>query len=253
MPARGAISGTTYNEAEIFDNYRYTAMRSEPLLSANDEIVIPVRNQTRPHFRRLGNPSFGARLGRDENDPTHDNCVNYLLDELTSSASIILSIYVFDAEGNHNRQVIFATLPGSTYRWFKEADARVAFHDGSFIQPDIGGRDVGKFFPRSSSPNILIEVVRTHAPDLETFKKLHELSLANTIVVFYFIASNKSSGKLNNIPVNENAFEIRISHYMLNGDVYRNDTLVYARDKSDIDAWYHQLSKSYFSVAKIKA
>jgi hypothetical protein len=253
MPALGVISGTTYNEADINDPVKYPAMRSEPLLSVDDEIVIPVRNQAHPHFRRLGSPSFGTRLGLSEINPIHNQCVDDLLTKLNAATSVILSVYVFDDDRNFYRQSIFSTLPGSKYSWFKEADARVAFCDGTYIQPDIGGRDPGKFFPRSSSPTIVIEVVRTHAPELETFKKLYKLSLANTIVVFYFISDDKTYGKLNHIPLNPNAFEVRISHYMLNGEVYRHDKAVFLRNGLPLDAWYHQLYVSYFSAAQAKA
>jgi hypothetical protein len=253
MPALGVISGTTYNEAEIFDPVKYPAMRNEPLLSANDEVVIPVRNQLRPHFRRLGGPSFGTRLGRTENNPIHNQCVDDLLKKLNTATSVILSVYVFDDRGSYHSQPLFSTLPGSKYSWFKEADARVAFCDGTYIQPDIGGRDPGKFFPRSSSPTILIEVVRTHYPELETFKKLHELSLANTIVAFYFIPKDKTYSKLNHTPSNPSAFELRVSHYMLNGEVYRHDKVVSLRNGLSLDEWYHQLYADYFSAAQAKA
>ncbi|EBI5269569.1 hypothetical protein DPG66_20265, partial [Salmonella enterica] len=81
MP-RGLISGRDYSECDIFDHTLYPRMREEPLLNEDDCIVVPVRNEITPHFRRVGNPSFGKRLGRAEDNPTHDNCVNYLYDEL---------------------------------------------------------------------------------------------------------------------------------------------------------------------------
>ncbi|MBH3442321.1 hypothetical protein I5L59_01845 [Pseudomonas moraviensis] len=253
MPALGAISGTTYGETEILNPAKYAAMQNEPLLSANDEVVIPVRNQVRPHFRRLGGSSFGSRLGRGESNPTHNKCVDDLFASLNSAVSVVLSVYVFNNTGQYHQQPIFSTLPGAKYAWFKEADARVGFCDGTYIQPDIGGRDTAKFFPRSSSPTILIEVVRTHSPELDTFKKLYELSLANTIVVFYFIADGQSFSKLNHLPTNPRAFEIRMSRYLLNGEVYINDKVVYQRGSLSLDAWYLHLSLKYFQAAQSMA
>ncbi|MBW6642256.1 hypothetical protein KXT57_24445, partial [Salmonella enterica subsp. enterica serovar Weltevreden] len=55
--------------------------------------------------------------------------------------------------------VIFSPLKDSDFGWYKEKDARIAFHEDSYIQPDIGGRDRNKFFPRSAYPNIIIEVI----------------------------------------------------------------------------------------------
>lgn len=250
MAVHGGVSGGTYKEEDIFDDAKYLKMRSEPLVNDDDEIVIPVRNKNRPHFRRLGKPSFGSRIGRGENNSTHDTCVNFLFDGLSSAKHIDISIYIFDENGKHQRQVIFSTLAGTKYCWFKEADARIAFRDGTYIQPDLGGRDVSKFFPRSNSPTILIEVIRTHAPELETFKKLYELSLANTMVVFYFVAEDKKISKLNNVPARSDAFEMRISHYMLNGDMYIGENVRYALDGRDIDEWHLMLSVSYFSKAR---
>ncbi|EDD2605367.1 hypothetical protein GA538_23825, partial [Salmonella enterica] len=106
MP-RGLISGRDYSECDIFDHSLYPRMKEEPLLNDDDCIVVPVRNEIAPHFRRVGNPSFGKRLGRAEDNPTHDNCVNYLYDELNNKniEAVKFSTYVFAADRTYEEQV----------------------------------------------------------------------------------------------------------------------------------------------------
>jgi hypothetical protein len=179
--ARGLISGREYFEKDIFDPTIYPRMKEEPLLDDDDCIVVPVRNEKAPHYRRVGSPSFGRMIGRAENNPTHDCCVEFILKELTSSKveHIKFSTNRFSKNGTYEGQVIFSPLSDSDYKWYMEKDSRIAFQEGTYIQPDISGRDANKFFPRAAYPNVIIEVVRTHSPELETFKKLFELSKTN--------------------------------------------------------------------------
>lgn len=255
MP-RGLISGRDYTEYDIFDPTLYPRMKEEPLLNEDDCIVVPVRNENAPHFRRVGNPSFGKRLGRAENNPTHDDCVNYLYDELNNENIEVVkfSTYVFAEDGKYEEQVIFSPLNDSDFQWYKEQDARIAFYEGSYIQPDIGGRDRNKFFPRSAYPNIIIEVVRTHIPDKNTFQKLFELSKTNHHVYFYFINEGRRSSKLNNLYVKNNVLKIRVSHYLIGGQLYKNGNSYSPQGEEEtFEDWYQYLENSYFINAMEKA
>lgn len=253
MP-RGLISGRNYSECDIFNQALYPRMREEPLLDNDDCIVVPVRNNEHPHFRRIGNASFDKILGKAENNPTHDDCVTYLHNQLMSHGSkkIKFCTYVFE-NGKKEEQVVFSPLNDSNYTWYKEADARIAFHDKFYIQPDIGGRDVNKFFPRSSYPNVIIEVVRTHSPDKDTFQKLLEISKTNYHVYFYFIGEGKRASVLNNTSVSENEIKIRLSHYLIGGEIYKNGKPYAAqKDNESFEKWYDYLKNSYFTNAMEK-
>ncbi|MNJ17285.1 hypothetical protein D3C77_115620 [compost metagenome] len=217
MAVTGSISGNEYTEHDIFTGL-YPRIKEEPLFNGDDELVVPVRNSSRPHFRRVGRASFGRQVGRGENNPTHNACVDRIFRNLSEpERPIRLTTYVFAPNAPHSEQVFFAPGVASDYRWFKEADARIAFDDGTYIQPDLAGRDANRFFPRASCPNIIIEVVRTHVPEAATFQRLYELSLANTIVVFYFIAEDKAGGILNHMTATDDLFTLRVSHYMIGG------------------------------------
>ncbi|WP_332526115.1 hypothetical protein [Pseudomonas sp.] len=215
-----------------------------------DELVIPVRKAGGPHFRRIGRPSFGTRVGAREKDPTHDQCVRVLCDHLSSkdTAKVSISIYVFDENRKIEEQVIFSTLAGSDYRWFMESTARVGFHDDKYIQPDLSGRDANKFFPTSSSPNVIIEVIRTHIPELETFRRLQELSKTNTLVVFYFIDQRESGSKINNRRLDGDHLTLRVSRYMVGGELYVNGAPVNAKQPNEsFEDWYGYLSNTFFN------
>ncbi|WP_200882991.1 hypothetical protein [Cellvibrio mixtus] len=250
----GIISGQRYFEEDIFNPIIYPKMKDEPLLNNDDCLVVPVRNERTPHFRRIGNPSFIKRLGRDENNPTHDKCVRSLFDKLTSPEidRIQFSTYIFGE--NREEQVIFKTIDDSKYIWFMENDCRTAFGDETYIKPDLAGRDSTRFFPRSAYPNIIIEVVRTHIPSPETFQKLFELSLCNHQIYFYFIAEGKESSKVNHVKTEEKILTIRVSHYLIGGKVFKNgEEYSPKRDSETIAEWYNHLKNSYFIKAKENA
>lgn len=252
MP-RGLISGREYTEDDIFDPTLYPRMKEEPLLNDDDCIVVPVRNENTPHYRRVGSPSFGRRLEREENNPTHNDCVNYLHDKLVNPeiAVVKFSTNVFGENRYYEEQVIFSSLSDSDYKWFKEADARIAFHESTYIQPDIAGRDTNKFFPRSAYPNVIIEVVRTHHPDLDTFKKLFELSNTNHHIYFYFIGEGRSSSKFNSLSVAADVLKIRVSHYLIGGTLYKNGSPYAPKGENEtFEHWYQYLENSYFTTAR---
>ncbi|MGY1917410.1 hypothetical protein ACW9IF_00640 [Pseudomonas tolaasii] len=239
-----------FQEEDITDKALYPRMREEPLLNAADELVIPVRKTGRPHFRRIGRPSFGSRLGRAENNPTHDACVKLLHNQLSSEDTkrVSVSVYVFDDEGMFEEQGIFSTLAGSDYRWFMENTARVGFHDEKYIQPDLSGRDANKFFPTSSSPNVIIEVIRTHMPEETTFARLQGLSKANTLVVFYFISDRAKGCKINNWRMEGDHTIIRVSRYMLGGNLYINGTPVAPQQQGEsFSHWYKYQTNTFFA------
>ncbi|MFY0677344.1 MAG: hypothetical protein JXR18_08680 [Neptuniibacter sp.] len=252
----GVISGRGYSEQDIFDARLYPRMKEEPLLNADDCIVVPVRNENAPHFRRVGNPSFGKRLGPEENNPTHDDCVQFLFDELTGAdvENVKFSTYVFNDNGKFEEQVVFQPLPDSEYLWFMEDDCRTAFSDETYIKPDISGRDSSKYFPRSVFPNIILEIVRTHIPDEKTFQKLVELSKCNHQVYFYFIAEGNDRSRINHFKYENRNFIIRISHYLIGGKLFKNGEEVYSRKKGEsFEKWYSYLKNSYFLKAKENA
>ncbi|MCW2293174.1 hypothetical protein M2262_003224 [Pseudomonas sp. BIGb0408] len=255
MAATGTISEEVYIEQDILNPLQYAKMKIEPLINEQDELVVPVRNLDTPHFRRIGRASFGRRIGRSEDDPTHDKCVQQIFDHLQAPGQVKTLLTYFFPVGSQSReeQVVFATGAASDYRWVKEEGARIAFHDGTYIQPDLAGRDANRFFPRASCPNIIIEVIRTHPPEANTFERLCELSLANTIVVFYFIGEERTGGLLNHMIVESGSFTLRVSHYMIGGQLYNNGLPVYDRAKySTAQLWYSMVKSSYFERAMKK-
>lgn len=248
----GIISGRDYTENDIFDPRLYPRMKEEPLLNSDDCLVVPVRNENAPHFRRIGNPSFGTRLGRDENNPTHDECVKYIFDELNDDKikDIQFSTYVFNDKKQHEEQVIFKPINSKNYSWFMEKDCRTAFSDDTYIKPDLAGRDATKFSPTSAYPNVILEIIRTHIPNQETFKKLFELSKCNYHIYFYFIAEGNNTSKINNLRNKGNTLSIRTSHYLIGGKLFKNGREYYAKGLNEsFEHWYNYLRNSYFKYA----
>ena len=253
---KGTISGREYTEEDIFDPRVYPRMKEEPLLNDDDCLVVPVRNENAPHFRRVGSPSFGTRLGRDENNPTHDECVQYIFDELNDDEidNVQFSTYVFNDNRQYEEQVIFKPIDGDNYSWFMENECRTAFSDDTYIKPDLAGRDVAKFSPTSAYPNVILEVIRTHIPDQDTFKKLFELSKCNYHIYFYFIAEGNNSSRINHLRNDGQILTIRVSHYLIGGKLFKNGQEYYSQGENEsFEHWYNYLRNSYFINARENA
>lgn len=95
---------------------------------------------------------------------------------------------------------------------------------------------------------MIIEVIRTHYPEIETFERLQKLSLANTLVVFYFIDKRASGSKINNQKLEGVHLTLRVSRYMIGGELYINGKAV-VRKKSEesFEYWYGYLTSTFFA------
>lgn len=95
MP-RGVISNREYTTEDIFSPVLYPRMKEEPLLDDDDCLVVPVRNENAPHFRRLGNPSFRNRIGRTENNQHMRLVYNiYLMNYLIKISKVLNFLHMF--------------------------------------------------------------------------------------------------------------------------------------------------------------
>ncbi len=248
MPS-GLYSGKKYEEKDIFNPIEYYAMKSEPLMDEEECLVVPVRNKSSPHFRRLTEPAIGRRLGREENNKTHDDCVNYIYNSLIDR-SFRFSTYIFEVKP-YEEQVIASSLPGSAYKWFVESKARIRFADGTYIQPDLAGRDTSLFSPTSANPSIIIEVIRTHEPELCTFQKLYDLSKVGYQIYLYFIAEGQIESRLNRLRTIGNETTVRTSYYLLDGVLHNNGKPLKSMEEfGTFEAWYNYLLNIYFIKSK---
>lgn len=222
MLAVGKISGKQYKEEEIFTPL-YLQMIAEPLHALNEpeRIVIPVRRNGAPHFRDLSKGAKEQIVDRRENDSSHETCIDNLM-LLLKSRRIKLGTNVF-VEGEICAQIFFTAPTSPGYEWWRAAgECRIPVGEGKIIIPDICGRNPKLFAPSQESRSIIIEVVRTHSPEMETYFNLLELSSRNHIVIFYFIPVDKKSSKFNRYSFDEEYLTIMPAFYMLDGQFYTN-------------------------------
>lgn len=233
-------------------------MKAEPLMNEDGALVVPVRNKNRPHFRRLGDASFRTRIGATESDPTHKKVVSWLRRKLQENKLKIIT-RVFDEDtqratgegANYEEQVILLLEEPARYRWFTESECRVAFDGGSYIVPDIAGRDTTVFFPSVGRESVIVEVIQTHYPDCDTFFRLLSLSSLGHIVVLYFVAPDKWDSTYNRCRIDDEAgtMELRPAYYLAQGHVFKNGR-EWSRGAGQSDKdWYAYLETSYFRGA----
>jgi hypothetical protein len=188
--AKDVETGKAFQANEIADDHVYAQMRLCVLVDGGETIVVPVRRTDAWHFRRLGGQQKFTACKRASTTVEHGKAVAGLLDRLTEAKGDLRFVtYVFE-HGNQGangkeEQPIFKVLSKSEYRWYGENQIR--FDDGKYIQPDISGRDIAKMGPGSANPGVIIEVIDTHPPEMETFEKLMSLSRSGYAVFFFLL------------------------------------------------------------------
>jgi hypothetical protein len=209
---------------------RFTGPNAIPLHDVSYDPVVPIPTHVRDgsivraHFRLKGARS-GDRVGRGEPDnETHEGVIQELLDALNAADSqITFTTTVFGDENAHLE--IWRCPKGSTYQWVREPETRQWFERKKYIQPDLCGFDVSR---RSAGPNnksIVVEVIRTHEPELETWGRLVELSQTNHLVMFYFCHPERTGNWLGRMdaahPQTNQPLRLRTELYLLDGVFYK--------------------------------
>ena len=149
----------------------------------------------------------------------------------------------------HEEQVIFFSSDAAQYRWFSENECRVAFEGGSFIAPDIAGRDLTVFSPSAGHETVIVEVIQTHYPDQETFFRLLSLSSVGHLVIFHFVASGKWTSKFNRCDIEDGVIKLRPAYYLAQGHVFKNGREWNKPDNQSDEQWYSYLESTYFKHA----
>lgn len=76
----------------------------------------------------------------------------------------------------------------------------------------------------------------------------------NHHIYFYFIAENKRTSRLNHVKIEENILKIRLSHYMIGGQVFKNGKPYASKQENEtFEQWYNYLENSFFTLSKEKA
>lgn len=261
MPAIASISRKRYTEHEILKPECYAQMRTERLTSeGSDEPVIPVRNKESPHFRRIGESVYAELIQEKERDETHQAAIRLLMDALVNRAVEIVTP-VFDENNNFDPdgQVLFGPIPAGEYHWWDDGGGtRIPVGNGRYIQPDICGRpkEPQSFWPSSSRPNIIIEVVQTHLPEEETLYELLRLSELNYLIVFFFVAPERRGTKYSRVSLSKPGHgTIRAAHYITSRQFLENGNIKGAKaplDSLEYKAWYEGQQKFLKRVMRAK-
>lgn len=248
--AYGIRTGKAFTDDQILIPDKYYEMKAESLMIDEDKLVVPVRNKVRPHFRAISKGNFVDRIGRIDPDPSHNACVEKLLVHLSDKRLRLLT-NVFPDDGTRDEQVIFEEPLDIRYLWGKEAAVRIPVGYGKYIQPDLAGRDRRQFHASNRFPSVIIEVIRTHPPDFDTFFCLLRLSTQGHIVVFHFIGPGCVDSTYNRLTTIDDTICIACAYYLNGGSVYKNsesDKWMPLSDTTD-EEWYGYLKEKYWGFA----
>lgn len=254
MPAIGQDTGTIYQEQDILDFAVHQTMSREPLYRIDqhdqetDTLVVPVRNKHSPNFRKIKGSQFTLQHERRESDPTHDACIATLVRHLSNSKLKIWSP-VFDEDGKPAKfgQAIFSQGKNH-YQWWQDGGpCRMASGEEGYIQPDICGRSKDVFFPSARQQNVVIEVINTHPPEIDTFYTLLNYSKFNHLVLFYYVAEGSDRSQYSRYELQDGTLSLRVAHYLIGGRVFRNGDEIQRWGKTD-EAWFDHLRSTYFGT-----
>ncbi len=259
------IGGKTYCSKDIDNPAELAVMTLEKLFDEDEQEVEPVRtgkDGRAAHFRVVGSLMPGQRIGRSENDPTHEKAVDLIKAKLTGNGSP----FVLATHSPYEREVviirgkaqsvmkstpIFETLPISRYSWFKECDARIWLDKKRYIQPDLMGCNSLKSSPSPTSPEIVIEVIRTHPPCSETYELLRDRTHGNCLVLFYFVAPGRISFDMNSIGLRGGTIHLRANYYLRDGMLFYRGTpaVLSPGDNQSASAQHAYICKAHFDPA----
>jgi hypothetical protein len=156
----------------------------------------------------------------------------------------------FDEDGKRNPdgQTLHAEQQFDQYVWWEDGTAcRVPVGDARYIQPDICGRSTNSLFPAAKNRSLIIEVIQTHIPEFETFFSLLDLSRYNFLVLFYFVAPQSFKTQYSQHFLTPMETKLRVSHYLLDGQVLNTGGAVVQGEWSDRE-WYTHLKATYFGT-----
>lgn len=234
--AKDVETGKTFKANEISDDNVYAQMKLCVLVDESETMVVPVRRRDALHFRRLGGQQKFTACNRAPTTVEHGKAVAGLLDRLTNAKGDLRFVtYVFEdgdqGANGKEEQPIFKVLSKSEYRWYSENQIR--FDDGKYIQPDISGRDITKMGPGSANPGVIIEVIDTHPPEMETFEKLMSLSRSGYAVFFFLLKDTRPFfaqfyNSVRNVPP---ITQIRFSCALLRGALVVNGERIFVKEK----------------------
>ena len=219
-------SDESFGPEEINDPARYACMTAHALVDENDAPLAAVRRQGAPHFRRLGKEDAVRLLPRAHRSERHTKTINDLLRALRLSGReirIFTNVWEEDGSANSSEQTLFSYRAGASFDWFTEHT--IQFDDLTRIQPDISGRYATTMAPSGRSPAVIIEVVDTHFPELETFEKLMSLSRTGHQIYFFILGKFPlvHAQRLNKFTIQEDVrLDLRITWALLKGQLVRN-------------------------------
>lgn len=254
MPAIGRRTGITYQEPQILNKTLHQEMSEQALFRVEsgeetDTQVRPVRNEKSPNFRKVRDSIFRNPVERRENDPTHNRCVANLVQLFAQSPLRIWSnTFEDDRTPTPFGTTLFSQGPAD-YQWWQDGGhCRMAAGPDNYIQPDICGRSTEVFYPSGRQPNVIVEVINTHPPELDTFFALLDYSLYNHLVAFYYVAPDSDGSQYSSYRLSNGVLSLRVAHYLIGGKAYMNGKEAERRPQETNAAWYEYLHRTYFGT-----
>lgn len=223
--ARGSKTGKVYDVADVLNEARYAEMSQESLADTSDgTLVVAVRRQEAPHFRRLGSSPYRIAVQRRENNPMHNQTVSDLTAAFRAKTTVFQT-RTFDESGPAGVKILLGPADAGEYEWWSDdAGNRIPVGDGRYIQPDICGRSTQKdgFWATIGQPSLLVEVIQTHPPEAETLFHLLNLTERNHILVLYFVAPERRSTQFSYTLVTAQGVHVTTAFYFISRQLFAN-------------------------------
>lgn len=235
--------------ADFDTDEKYEALKETVLVDGDGYIVIPVRRDGAPHFRRLVGTGDDVLVGAREDDETHTRVIRFLTRLLNDcKGKVRIRTRLFKDNTTDSTLPILAAVDGGLFQWLMEGKARIYLDESRYIQPDIAGRHSGWFIGRPSQPSIVIEVVRTHVPDFEAFRKLLDLSRAGHMVVLFFANWHKWGSVYSQVNTDKKPnVELVVSHYLHGGEFHRCGKAKPRLAQQSDEAYYDHIKSTYLT------
>lgn len=219
------------NSKDLEDEGIRAKYKGERILDKTGEFLLFIRSRgTSSHFYSRGNYRHNIR-GRKNYTEEHREKIQILLNFLNARDRIRVFCYYFE----YDKKFLDTIISFKNYFFAKEVKQSVG--KSSYFISDIYG--ISKTLNNSNrEPNIAIEVIDTHFPDIKTFNYFRKVTKETPLIIlFYYINHELKFNHMKNNNGENNNGKLRISHYIQDGSFWVRDERIEEKDYSYIKTY----------------
>ena len=216
----------TITQNQLEDEGIRTKYKGKKILDRKKENLLHIRSRGKSsHFFSRGKSRKNIREKKEYSE-NHKNKIEILYNFLNNRDRVRICNYVF----YQNEKYLDTIFSFNDYIFSKEVKQSLSKTD--YFISDIFGINK-KLHNTNTKPNIAIEVIDSHFPDIKTFNFFRKISEETPLIIlFYYLEFEPIINSMFNNTGNTNNGKLRISHYIQDGSFWIGDERIEDKDYS---------------------